>query len=66
MVASLDHSLWFHRPVDMNDWLLYTMESPIACGARGFARGAFYSRDGRLVASVAQEGLIRRLDPRDD
>ena len=59
MVASLDHAVWFHRDVDVSSWLLYTMESPTTGGARGFARGAFYTRDGVLVASVAQEGLIR-------
>jgi acyl-CoA thioesterase-2 len=62
MVASLDHSLWFHRDADVNDWLLFTMESPTTGGARGFSRGAFYTRGGRLVASVAQEGLTRVID----
>lgn len=62
MVASLDHAIWFHRPPDVSEWLLFAMESPITAGARGFSRGAFYSRDGRLVASVAQEGLVRLLD----
>jgi acyl-CoA thioesterase-2 len=65
MVASLDHSIWFHRPVDVSEWLLYTMESPVTGGARGFGRGTFYTRDGRLVASIAQEGLVRVVD-RDD
>jgi acyl-CoA thioesterase II len=60
MVASLDHSIWFHRPVRMDDWMLYVAESPAAGGARGFTRGTFYTRSGQLVASVAQEGLIRR------
>lgn len=59
-VASIDHVMWFHRPFRMDDWLLHVMESPSACGARGFARGQFFSRDGRLVASTAQEGLMRR------
>ncbi len=59
-VASLDHALWFHRPFRADDWLLYAQDSPSASGARGFNRGAIYGRDGRLVASVAQEGLIRR------
>lgn len=59
MVASLDHSIWFHRPVRMDDWLLYVVESPVAAGARGFARGMYFTRGGRLVASVAQEGLAR-------
>ncbi len=59
MGASLDHSLWFHRPFRADDWLLYAVESPVAHGARGFARGTFFARDGSLVASVAQEGLLR-------
>ena len=58
-MASIDHAIWFHRDLRADDWLLYAMESPSASGARGFSRGAIYSRDGRLVASVAQEGLIR-------
>jgi acyl-CoA thioesterase II len=58
-LASLDHSVWLHRPFRADEWLLYTMDSPIASGARGFTRGAIYSRDGTLVASVAQEGLMR-------
>jgi acyl-CoA thioesterase-2 len=57
--ASLDHSIWFHRPVDMEEWHLYSQDSPSAAGARGFTRGMIYARDGRLIASVAQEGLIR-------
>ena len=57
--ASLDHALWLHRPFRADEWLLYAQDSPSACGARGFARGAIFARDGRLVASVAQEGLIR-------
>lgn len=59
MVASLDHAIWFHRPLRMDEWLLYVAESPAAAGARGFARGTFYTRDGTLVASTAQEGLMR-------
>lgn len=58
-VASLDHALWFHRPFRADDWLLYAMETPSASGARGFARGAIYTREGELIASTAQEGLIR-------
>jgi acyl-CoA thioesterase-2 len=58
-VASLDHAMWFHRPFRADDWLLYAQDSPSAFGARGFSRGAIYRRDGTLVASVAQEGLIR-------
>jgi len=60
-VASLDHALWFHRPFRTDDWLLYSMDSPSAQGSRGLTRGMVYSRDGRLVASTAQEGLIRVL-----
>ncbi len=59
MAASLDHSLWFHRPFRVDNWLLYTLASPVAHGARGFAMGTFHTRDGRLVASAAQEGLLR-------
>lgn len=58
-VASLDHALWFHRAARVDEWLLYEMESPVAGGGRGFARGSIYTRDGALVASVAQEGLTR-------
>jgi len=58
-VASLDHAMWFHRPFRADDWLLYVQDSPSASGARGFNRGAIYTREGALVASVAQEGLIR-------
>ena len=58
-MASLDHALWLHRPHSFDDWLLYVSESPVAEGARGLIFGAMYTRDGRLVASVAQEGLIR-------
>ena len=59
MVASLDHSIWFHRPFRMDEWLLHVSESPVSAGARGFARGTFFTRDGELVASTAQEGLVR-------
>ncbi|WP_159587596.1 acyl-CoA thioesterase II [Chelativorans xinjiangense] len=58
-MASLDHAMWFHRPHPLDDWLLYTQDSPSSGGARGFSRGSIYSRDGMLVASVAQEGLVR-------
>jgi acyl-CoA thioesterase-2 len=58
-LASLDHAMWFHRPFRMDDWLLYAMESPNASGGRGLARGQFFTRDGRLVASTAQEGVVR-------
>ncbi|NKN36898.1 acyl-CoA thioesterase II [Agrobacterium sp. a22-2] len=59
-VASLDHAMWFHRPSALDDWLLYTQDSPSAFGARGMTRGSLYSRTGSLIASVAQEGLIRK------
>ncbi len=62
-MASLDHALWFHRDVQMDDWLLYCLESPWAGQARGLARGHFFDRHGQLVASVAQEGLIRQARP---
>jgi len=58
-VASLDHAMWFHRPFRMDDWLLYAIDSPSASGARGLVRGQLFTRDGTLVASTAQEGLIR-------
>jgi acyl-CoA thioesterase II len=58
-IASIDHAMWFHRSVRVDDWLLYSIDSPSASGARGFTRGSVFSRDGRLVASAAQEGLIR-------
>jgi len=57
--ASLDHALWFHRPFRADDYLLYSLDSPSAEGARGFSRGSFYTRDGVLVASTAQESLLR-------
>jgi acyl-CoA thioesterase-2 len=57
--ASLDHAMWFHRPHPLDDWLLYAQDSPSTQGARGFTRGSLFARDGTLVASVAQEGLIR-------
>ena len=58
-LASLDHAMWFHRPFRMDGWLLYVQDSPSASGARSFNRGLLYARDGKLVASVAQEGLMR-------
>ncbi|MCP8938665.1 acyl-CoA thioesterase II [Alsobacter sp. SYSU M60028] len=57
--ASLDHALWFHKPFRADEWLLYAQDSPFAGGARGFARGSIFTQSGELVASVAQEGLIR-------
>jgi acyl-CoA thioesterase-2 len=65
-MASLDHALWFHRPFRADEWLLYSLDSPSAQGGRGLARGMIYDRDGRLVASTAQEGLIRVLDANDE
>jgi acyl-CoA thioesterase-2 len=59
MLASLDHALWFHRDFRADEWLLYAQDSPSASGALGFTRGLIFTRDGRLVASVTQEGLIR-------
>ena len=63
-VASIDHALWFHRPGRVDDWLLYVQDSPSASGARGFCRGSIFARDGRLIASAAQEGLIRKRAPK--
>jgi acyl-CoA thioesterase-2 len=59
MLASIDHAMWFHRSVRVDDWLLYSTDSPSASGARGFTRGSVFARDGRLVASTCQEGLVR-------
>ena len=59
-VASLDHAMWFHRPFRIDEWLLYSIDSPSAGGARGFTRGSIYDTEGRLVASVTQEGLLRK------
>lgn len=61
--VSLDHAMWFHRDFRFDDWLLYQSDSPSLAGARGFCRGSLWSRDGALVASVAQEGLIRVRAP---
>ncbi len=63
MTASLDHALWLHDDFRIDDWLLYATDSPWAGRGRGFNRGSFFTRDGRLVASVAQEGLIRYRPP---
>ena len=62
--ASLDHSMWFHEDFRADEWLLYAMDSPWAGHGRGMNRGSIFTRDGRLVASVAQEGLIRKREPR--
>lgn len=61
-LASLDHSMWFHRPVNVGKWLLYEKDAPSASGGRGFNRGQIFTEDGRLVASVAQEGLMRKIN----
>ena len=58
-IATIDHSMWFHRPFNINEWLLYNVESTSASGARGFVRGEFYTQDGVLVASTVQEGVMR-------
>jgi acyl-CoA thioesterase II len=63
-VASIDHAMWFHRPVRVDDWLLYVVDSPSASGARGLARGSIFNRQGQLVASTAQEGLFRKVPPK--
>jgi acyl-CoA thioesterase-2 len=63
-VASLDHVMYFHRSFRMDDWLLYAMQSPNACKARGLAFGKIYTQEGLLVATVAQEGLIRHHGPK--
>ena len=62
MSASLDHAMWFHAPLKFDDWHLYSMDSPYAGGGRSFNRGKVFDADGNLVASVAQEGLMRKAD----
>ncbi len=62
--ASLDHAVWFHEPFRADEWLLYSTDSPWSGGERGFNRGQIFTRDGRLVASVAQEGMIRKVTPK--
>jgi acyl-CoA thioesterase II len=64
MLASLDHAIWFHEPFRADDWLLYAQDSPSSSAARAFCRGTLFTRDGRLVASTAQEGLIRERTPK--
>ncbi|GHF58505.1 acyl-CoA thioesterase [Seohaeicola zhoushanensis] len=66
VTASLDHAMWFHAPIRFEDWHLYSLDSPFTGGGRGFNRGAIYTEDGRLVASVAQEGLVRRYKPKEE
>ena len=63
IMASIDHAIWFHRPARVDEWLLYSLDSPSSSGARGFARGSLYTRAGVLAASTAQEGLIRLVKP---
>ncbi|MCH7502939.1 MAG: acyl-CoA thioesterase II [Proteobacteria bacterium] len=63
IMASLDHALWFHRSFAVDQWLLYSMDSPSASGVRGFSRGQLFTEDGVLVASTVQEGLVRIVDP---
>ncbi|WP_375690490.1 acyl-CoA thioesterase [Pseudooceanicola sp. LIPI14-2-Ac024] len=65
MVASLDHALWLHGAFRMDEWLLYEMNAPWAGGARGFTRGRIFTQDGRLIADVAQEGLVRQITPKE-
>ncbi len=64
MLASLDHAIWFHRPFRADDWLLYAQDSPSSSAGRAFCRGTLFSRDGNLVASTAQEGLVRQRNGR--
>ncbi|NDW20075.1 acyl-CoA thioesterase II [Alteromonas hispanica] len=61
-MATIDHAMWFHRPVNLNEWLLYAMESPFSGGARGLVRGQIFTQQGELVASTTQEGLMRQVD----
>ncbi len=61
-IATIDHAMWFHRPFKLDDWLLYAVKSPCASGARGYVRGQFYRRDGVLIASTTQEGVMRRIN----
>ncbi|HVT36326.1 MAG TPA: acyl-CoA thioesterase II, partial [Nevskiaceae bacterium] len=61
VVASIDHAIWFHRDARADDWLLYVMDSPSSQSARGLSRASIFARDGRLVASIAQENLMRRV-----
>jgi acyl-CoA thioesterase-2 len=63
IMASIDHAMWFHRPVRVDEWLLYATDSPSSSGARGFTRGSVFAEDGRLVASTSQEGLMRLVGP---
>ena len=60
--ASLDHALWFHRDFKIDDWLLYAIESPSASNARGFSRGSIFDRSVKMIASVSQDGLMRKYN----
>ena len=62
--TSLDHAIWFHRDFDLSQWLLYSIDSPSASNSRGFSRGSIFDQNGSLVASVAQEGLMRIIGER--
>ena len=64
MLASLDHAVWFHRKFRADEWLLYVQDSPISGGGRAFCRGTLFTQDGILVASTAQEGLLRERNGR--
>ena len=64
MLASLDHAIWFHRSFRADDWLLYAQDSPVSGAGRAFCRGTLFTRDGVLVASTAQEGLVRERNAR--
>ncbi len=64
MGASLDHCMWFHRPLRADEWLLFDTDSPVAHGSRGLARGFFFDRGGHLCVSMVQEGLARMIRPR--
>jgi acyl-CoA thioesterase-2 len=66
LMASLDHGMWFHRPARVDDWMLYSCDSPSSSGGRGLARGLIYDRAGRLIASTIQEGMIRVGKPRSE
>ncbi|WP_026971470.1 acyl-CoA thioesterase II [Aliagarivorans marinus] len=63
-VATIDHSMWFHHPFRLDEWLLYVVDSPVASQGRGLVRGQFFTQDGKLVASTAQEGLVRERQPK--
>ncbi|AXR06559.1 acyl-CoA thioesterase II [Salinimonas sediminis] len=60
-IATIDHAMWFHRPVNLNDWLLYAMESPFSGNSRGIVKGQIFNQQGELVASTMQEGMMRKM-----